>query len=483
MPRVAGRMRFRADEACAEDEGRGRPERKLRTARPSPRGFDPASCHVPNSRTGSLRSVVNRIAGSLAAWHRGGVRCVALAFAALVLAPSAAAWTPVPGTVQNIVVPSMIVTQAGTELVSFESPTGGTISVSRNRGAPQAVVSNDPVAGRRTQLVQLPSGAIELYFPNAQGVARLESTNDGQTWSAPVQTQSHVADNVQSAAVGPDGTPYFTQDGTGFVNVFRGLNGESVANVYTTCCGYDSTVAVDSSGLVQAAFYSNASTGGAFVYASLGSDLSPAVMTPLAPTVEHTPRVPLVADRSGNTFLAWAPGNPTPTAFTIVRFRGGAPAGDGVTFRASFGGGDPHMALSVDSSDRLWAVWTGQGKLHAARSRSHGAHFGAAVAATLPGTGYQVSAVDLTTGAVDVIVNTGSSLSEQQFLPGLSVKVSKVGEQWWAQALDDGFPVPSATFTVGGYAAHANGAGKAKVRSGSGKAAAPGYTGAAFKVP
>lgn len=410
------------------------------------------------------------------------MRCVALAIAAFVLVPSAAAWTPVPGAVQNIVAPSMIVTQAGTELVSFESPTGNTISVSRNRGAPAMVVPNDPGAGR-TQLVQLPSGAIELYFPNARGVARLESTNDGQTWSGPVQTQSHIVDGVQGAAVGPDGTPYFTQDGTGFVNVFRGLNGESSKNVYTPCCGYDSTIAVDSSGLVQVGFYSNASTSGAFVYAPLGGDLSPAGMTPLSPSAEHSPRVPLATDRNGNTFLAWAPGNPTATAFTVVRFRGGAPAGDGVSFRASFGGGDPHMALSDDSSDRLWAVWTGQGKVHAARSRSHGAHFGAAVSATLPGTAYQVSAVGLTSGAVDAIVNTGSSLSEQQFLPGLSVKVSKVGRQWWAQALDDGFPVPSATFTVGGHKVHANGAGKAKVSAGSGKAAGPGYSGAAFRVP
>lgn len=410
------------------------------------------------------------------------VRCAVPAIAAFVLVPSAAAWTPVPGAVQNVVAPSMIVTQAGTELASFESPTGNTISVSRNRATPAVVVPNDPIAGR-TQLVQLPSGAIELYFPNAQGVARLESTNDGQTWSGPFQTQSHVADNVQSAAVAPDGTPYFTQDGTGFVNVFRGLNGESVKNVYTPCCGYDSTIAVDASGLVQVGFYSNATASGAFLYARLAGDLSPSGMTPLSPTVEHSPRVPLATDKSGNTFLAWAPGSPTATAFTVVPFRGGAPAGDGVSFRASFGGGDPHMALSVDSSDRLWAVWTGGGRLHAARSRSHGAHFGATVGATLPGTGYQVSAVALPSGAVDVIVNTGSSLSEQQFLPGLSVKLSKVGRQWWAQALDDGFPVPGATFTIGGRKVHANGAGKAKVSAGSGKAAAPGYTGAAFRVP
>jgi len=50
------------------------------------------------------------------------------------------------------------------------------------------------------------------------------------------------------------------------------------------------------------------------------------------------------------------------------------------------------------------------------------------------------------------------------------------------QALDDGFGVPTATFTIRGRTFHANAAGKAKVPTGSGKAAAPGYGGASFRV-
>jgi len=421
---------------------------------------------------------------------------VALALlAGLAVAPAAAAWTTLSGGVQNIVAPAMIVTQAGTELVSFESPAGATISVSRNRGTPKVVVTGDPIAGR-TQLVQQPNGAIQLYFPNAQGVARLTSTDDGNTWTGPIQTLSHDVGGVESAAVAPDGTPLFSQDGTGFVNVFRGLNGEQVENVYTPCCGYDESLAVDTTGLVQVAFYSNATANGAFVYEPLAADLTPGAPFDLAPTVEHSPSVPLVSDRSGNTFMAWAPGNPTAIAFTVVPFRTGQPAGDGVTFRAAYAGGDPHMALSVDSSDRLWAVWTGQGAVHVARSRTHGMDFGAEARTAVPGSVYQVSAVGLpgSPGAVDVIVNTGSSLIEQQLQPGLAVKLSKtvkkVGKKtvvtWFAQALDDGFAVAGATFTAGGHTVHANAAGKASLKSlpkGSAKAAAPGYAGAAFRVP
>src|SRR6059036_1854314 len=102
------------------------------------------------------------------------MRVLVAVAAALIAVPGAAAWTTLSSGVQNIVVPSMLLTQSGTELVSFESPVAGTISVSRNRAAPKTVVTGDPIAGR-TQLVQQPNGAIQLYFPNAQGVGRLSS--------------------------------------------------------------------------------------------------------------------------------------------------------------------------------------------------------------------------------------------------------------------------------------------------------------------
>src|SRR3954471_5799121 len=307
------------------------------------------------------------------------MRFVAVALAALVLAPVSGAWTTLGTGVGVTTVPSVAVTPAGTLLASFDTP-NGTIQLARNGGTPKVLVTGDPVPGR-TQLLQQPNGTLQLYFPNAQGVGRMTSSDDGQTWTGPVQTQSHTTGPVEGAAVAPDGTPYFAQDGTGFVNVFRGLNGEQVKNVYTRCCGYHESLAVDSSGLAQIAFYSNADPDGATVYQPLASDLSPAASTALKPVAEH--EAPLVSDHAGNTFLAWAPGYPSATSISVVPFRGGAAAGDGVGFRGSFSGGDPHMALAVDAQDRLWLVWTSGGAVHAARSRSHGAHFGATVAVTV----------------------------------------------------------------------------------------------------
>ena len=92
------------------------------------------------------------------------------------------------------------------------------------------------------------------------------------------------------------------------------------------------------------------------------------------------------------------------------------------------------------------------------------------------------------------------ALSRREFLPTVEraspraqagpLKVSKttkkVGKKKivtrFAQALDDGFPVPTTTFRIGGRTYHANALGKAKVPAGSGKAAAPGYVGASFRV-
>ena len=150
------------------------------------------------------------------------------------------------------------------------------------------------------------------------------------------------------------------------------------------------------------------------------------------------------------------------------------------------------MSLTVDSKDELWVVWTGGGAVHAARSRSHGQHFGASVSVPVTGTMYQVSAAGIagSPGTVEVLVNTGSNLIQQALKPGLSVKVTrkvkKVGKKTIAtrfvQALDDGFGVPTAIFTIGGRTIHANSAGTAKVPAGSGKASAPGYVGASFHV-
>ncbi len=197
-------------------------------------------------------------------------------------------------------------------------------------------------------------------------------------------------------------------------------------NVFPRCCGYAESLAVDTTGLAQVAFYSNADPDGTFLYEKLGADLSPADSTALKPTDSTS-----TACRSSLTIpvrRSWRgrPADPA-TGVTVVPFRGGSPAGDGVDFRGSFVGGDPHMALTVDTKDELWIVWTGGGAVHAARSRSHGQHFGASVSVPVTGTMYQVSAAGIAgnPGTVEVLVNTGSNLIQQ----ALATRPLRQGDQ------------------------------------------------------
>ena len=112
---------------------------------------------------------------------------------------------------------------------------------------------------------------------------------------------------------------------------------------------------------------------------------------------------------------------------------------------------------------------------------------GATVTVAMPATahGIAAAAVGGSPGSATVAINTGWTLITEQLRPGLTVRVTKTTKKVvtrFAQALDDGFGVPTATFTVHGRRYHANSAGKAKVPAGSGKAAAPGYVGASFRT-
>ena len=401
--------------------------------------------------------------------------------AALVAIPAAGAWTTIStGTLQNIVDPSALRTRSGTELVVYDNSTAGTISLVRNGGPPRVLVSGDPIAGE-AQLLQQPSGAVQLYFPNALGVARLTSSDDGQSWTGPVQTQSHATGPVESATTLPDGTPLFSQDGTDFVNVFEGLNGEHVTNVFPSCCGYAESLAVDSAGLAQIAFWSNANPPeNGYLYGTIGGGY--ANLSRGADTVSNDNRVPLVADGAGNTFAAWFGGYPTPNAFNVQTFRGGA-AIRSVTLWREFRA-PSQAALALEPDGKLWALWTAEGAVRAARSRSDGAHFGAQVHVNLPAgaTSYQLEAL-ARPGSVTALVNVGDRLIAQKLLPGLAVSVH--GRT--ATVVDDGAGVASALARGGGRTLHANAQGRISLVGLRHhvflQVTAPGYTGTGFRVP
>ena len=405
---------------------------------------------------------------------------------ALVVAPAASAWTPISQSpLQNIDRPAVLRTSAGTELVTWDDNGSGLWLWSSKSGTRQ--IETVPFVNQ-PQIVQQPNGAIQIYAGGGSGVDRFQSTDDGATWSGPFAIVSPTTTGpVVSATVRSDGTPMFTQDSTFGVNVFQGLNGEQSHQVFSLCCGYAESLAVDSANYAQIAFWSNASAfPNEFVYEGLdasGAQAGPGRAFGAPQTASRNDSVPLVADHGGNTFMAWAGGYPTATALAVNAFQGGNLGWSTVVAGGTFSGGDPHMGLSVDPSNRLWAVWSQGSAVHARRSRSAAHHFGAVSSAGLAeATVYQLAALALPNGQVDAFINDGHEISHQVLLPGLAVTATKTT----ATVLDDGFGV-KATLKGGGHTVTSNAAGKAKLavfKHGTRiTVTAAGYATASFKKP
>ena len=418
-------------------------------------------------------------------------RLVVVLLLSLVAVPAAAgAWSPVSSVgVTNTMRPGVLRTSSGVELAAY-SDGKGTLKVWSSTTGDHTVAAGLLSVGKPA-LVQLPSGAIELYAPATtpgfalQGVLRWESTSDGAAWTGPTATRSASLGDVESAAVRPDGTPLFSQDGTFGVTVFQGLNGEASHTVFQACCGYAESLAVDTANYAQIAFWSNANAfPSQFVYEGLdaaGGQAGPGRAFGLPQTAPHDDGVPLVADGLGNTFMAWAGGYPTATSFVVNVFRGGNLLSSSVVGGGTFSGADPHMALAVDPANRLWAVWTQNGAVHARRSRSAGRHFGATTVAGLGGvTAYQLAALALPDGRVAVYVNTGASIVRTTLAPSLTVAATASS----ATVTDDGVGVV-ATLAGGGRTTKTTAAGKASLaafrRGTSITVTAPGYAPASFR--
>lgn len=396
---------------------------------------------------------------------------------ALVAAPAAGAWTKLTGdTLQNIVDPSVVVLSTGTELIAYREPVAGNLQVIRGNNT-VTLASGLPFVGD-AQLLNIHDQLV-LYAGEGTGVVLYVSGDEGITWSAPQPIPGTRTGDVQAAALRPDG-PIFSQDGTGFLNVYAGLAGGLAVNVFPFCCGYAESLAVDTAGLAQIAFWSNATGQSGYLYGPVGGPYTN--LTGGKESLSNDARVPFVADGLGDTFLGWQTGYPDANSYIVNTYRGGK-LQHSWRFAHAFKQPDPHMALSVDDTGRLWALWTQDGAVWAARSRSHGAHFGAPVHAMAPGSVYQLEGGALHNGSVDAVINTGSNLQDQRLLPGLTVKVVKAA----ARVLDDGFPVAGATVKGGGKTLHTNGAGTVSLagvkRHTLMAVSAPGYAPASSRVP
>jgi hypothetical protein len=393
--------------------------------------------------------------------------------------------------------PSLLGVSGGV-LVAYDVESTGSVNVIDTGQQTHTVVAGWPAVSD-PQLVRKPDGTIFLYFGGStpdlktQGALRFASIDGGVTWSGPVKTNaSSTIGDVQASALRRDGTPMFTQDGTGFLNVYQGDNGGTLHNTFTSCCGYNESLAVDTSGLAQLAFWSNATSKPGYLYeilddsgAPVGAPVNLAAGTD-AQALPGTNRVSLVADRAGNTFMAW-PG----TKHVTIAALGAGKLRRKFAIRTAGAPNQVAMAVEPDGG-KLWVVWT-QGKYLWATRLRDAAHGAAPIVVKTPlpagRTAYALEAVGLA-GQVEAVVNvTGSpanTLWSTKLIPGLAAHAS-LKPKPTVKVRDDIAPVKGATIRGGGKVAHTNAKGLASLkgfkRHALVKVTKAGYVGTSFRVP
>ena len=260
----------------------------------------------------------------------------------------------------------------GTELIAYGEPQAGNLKVIRGNNTVTLASGLRSSATRRSPHRR----HALLYAGEGTGVVPYGSTDEGASWAAGTPLPGTKTGDVQAAAFARRG-PIFSQDGTGFIDVFNGSDRRARAECASlTAAAMRSRSPSTRPATRRLAFWSNATGQSGYLVRPAGrADVN---LTGGKESARERRRVPLVADGSGNTFLGWQTGYPDANAYIVNTYRGGKPA-HSVRFAHAFKQPDSHMALSVDAAGRIWALWTQDGAVWAARSRSQGAHFGAAV--------------------------------------------------------------------------------------------------------
>jgi hypothetical protein len=249
---------------------------------------------------------------------------------------------------------------------------------------------------------------------------------------------------------------------------------------------------VDTAGLAQLGFWSNATGKSGYMYEALdGSGGATAAPVNIAAGTDAQAqprfnRVPLVADGAGNTFMAWAgERHVTIAALGAGKLRR--------KFAVRTAGAPGQLALGVEpDGGKLWVVWT-QGKYLWATRLRDAAHAAAPIVVRTPlptgRTAYAMEAVGLA-GHVEAVVNVsgspGNTLWQTSLMPGLAARASPKPKPT-VRVRDDIAPVKGATVRGGGKVAHTNAKGIASLKGfkrhalvGVTKA---GYVGTSFRVP
>jgi hypothetical protein len=352
-----------------------------------------------------------------------------IAAATFPAAASAAGWTPVTGALgSNIDEIAQTRAADGTLELAWVRNTPGASTqdiVYASISSAGVVGSSTVIAGgfsaaSNPGITAGPGSDVTVYFGGIQctsssscpnGLFSVSSTDGGATWGAPIELLN--ADQVYasdvSALLTPGGTPFETWTHTTGTTVHLGTTPSTADYDFqgamgAGCCGYASTLAADSAGDVQLAWYSNA-TGFLGVWsravdpATGAPSGSPELMPGTVTNYNGQPssaqllgRTPIVALPSGGFDVAYAGGYPQTT--NLLLWHVGNPASTTVEQDSS---GVQSVSLAVDSQSRVWVFWTDNTDVFARRVDPDGTLEPVIDLGGPPGS----SSIDAVDGAVD----------------------------------------------------------------------------------
>ena len=354
-------------------------------------------------------------------------------------------WTVISGDgVSNIVEPGTYRTADGTLHVAIVGSTSSLDSIEVAH-----VTASGALTGRHSavpgwsgttadpDLVGAPGGGMRLVFGGHHTTVTGDPYNEGYVYYTSSDASGAswtLAPNTSPAVASAQG---YVSSGTGVVTLADGtlvtafpFNGTILYQVGSgpvqsfdtpACCAYDMSLAVDGSGAVYAAWYSNGGTAGAqgTLVRQIHPTLGPVMLAPGA--VEGNDQTMAMVTRpDGGVYLAYPRGELNNKGFGLWRI------GTGTVRTVPGSKGADHLAMSNAPGGRLWLAFRGDDMgLHVVRTNPAATKFGATREIKTPkgSTIYQVG-IEGGTGRGDVLINDETRIWHQQVLAGLTVTAS-----------------------------------------------------------
>lgn len=328
-------------------------------------------------------------------------------------------------------------------------------------------------------------------FPNST-MRYVDSTDGGDTWSAPVQTgvtggSAQDPSEMDATVDKSSGISYSVWEGTLCICVQRGLGPQSTHTNYNDVGGTNSnpSIAYEWGGKVWVSWlvFGNDADG---IYVrevdtATGEPAGPSVLVPGSFDTFNgdrvinfqNGRVPMVDDTwlGSGVYLAYRKGYPSADRVNVWRV-----GADRAVTVARTGKGVGEVALADGGRGRIWALWVSDGKVFARRSNHNVTRWGTAVRAKIPAgsVGTTTLQADAQGGKVDVLAYAskveGSGFFHTQLRPGITFKASPTKLRGRTSVVftttDAGAPLSDSKVTAGGKTCTTNKDGRCSIALG-----------------